>query len=152
MRQCCSSFCGTRHPRQVNALDEAGESSLFTACDLGAVAIVAELLRHPDTDVSLTAGGHGISTLSMVAVNGDTAAMALLLQHPATQVNAVDVRRNTALYYACSHGRVNTVRALLRHPGIEVNPAAAAAHSSLDIACAHGDLPVVRELLEHPGD
>ena len=132
---------------QVNALDEAGKSSLFTACDLGAVALIAELLQHTDIDVNLTAGQHGISTLSVVAVNGDAATLALLLQHPATQVNAVDVRGNTALYYACLHGQVNTVRAILRHPGVEVNAAVAAAQSSLDIACVHGDMLVVRELL-----
>ena len=141
-----------RHPGiQVNELDEDGKSSFYMACSHQAGEMIAEFLRHPDINVNLTAGGHSMSALSRVAVNGDTAAMDLLLQHPATQVNEVDVRGNTALYYACSRGKINTVRALLRHPGIEVNAAAAAAHSSLGIACAHVDLPVIRELLEQPG-
>ena len=141
-----------QHPGiQVNALDEFGRSSLYVACDLGAVVIIAELLHHPDINVNLTAGEHGISPLSMLAVNGNTAALTLLLQHPALQVNAVDASGNTALYYACSHGHTNAVRALLRHPGIEVNAGAAAGHSSLGIACSCGQLSVVRELLGHPG-
>ena len=142
-----------KHPGiQVNALDEDGRSSLYFACDALALDMLADILRHPDIDVNLTVGAQGIiSTLSAVAIKGDTAAMALLLQHPSLQVNAVDAHGNTALYYACAHGQINTVRALLRHPGIEVNAVAAAEQSSLGIACADGDLPVVRELLEHPG-
>ena len=141
-----------RHPGiQVNELDEDGKSSFYMACSHQAGEMIAEFLRHPDINVNLTAGGHSMSALSRVAVNGDTAAMDLLLQHPATQVNEVDVRGNTALYYACSHGKINTVRALLRHPGIEVNAAAAAGLSGLGIACAHGDLPIVRELLGYAG-
>ena len=141
-----------RHPGiQVNALDEFECSSLFTACDLpGAIAIIAELLKHLDIDVN-SAEGHGACSLRMLALRGHTAAVALLLQHPDLQVNAADASGNTALFHACSLGHFKTARALLRHPGIDVNAVTAAAQSSLGIACARGDLPVVRELLEHPG-
>ena len=143
-----------RHPGiQVNALDEAGRSSLCVAFSLRLKDFIAELLRHPDIDVNLATLEHGSSALHMLVLraNPDTAALALVLQHPALRVNAVDASGNTALFYACSLGRSDTVRALLRHPGIEVNANAAAGLSSLGIACAHGDLPVVWELLEHTG-
>ena len=141
-----------RHPGiQVNALDPSGRTALFLACEQASSDLVVELLRHPDTSVNMEAPELGHCTLRFAALRNNPAIVALLLQHPAIDVNATDVQGQSPLYLACSYGNFLVVRAQLRHPDIDVNATTAAEISSLGIACLKRHAGVIQELLGHPG-
>ena len=77
--------------------------------------------------------------------------VALLLQHPAIQVNAAGAGMSP-LRLASMSGHAQVVRQLLRHPDIQVNAANFdGGLTHLDVACDKGHLAVMRELLGHPG-
>ena len=86
-------------------------------------------------------------------MQGNSTIVAMLLQHPTINVNAVGIHGFLGMgpLFLASAAHARVVRVLLRHPCIEVNATNAAGISSLCIACAHVDLPVVWELLGHPG-
>ena len=134
---------------QVNASLSQGLSSLYMACITNRVAVVEELLRHPDVDVNLMADVR--SPLAAAATAGHSAIVAMLLQHPAIQVNAFSMLPGvTPLYLASTMGLAQVVRELLRHPDVQVNLHGPHGHTTLRAACDNGHLDVIRELLEHP--
>ena len=135
---------------QVNAATSRGSSSLFLACIEQKVEVVEELLRHPDIDVNLMSADQPLPPLALAAFIGNSAIVALLLQHPAINVSAAAAMegRSSPLCLACRQGHAHVVRELLRHPDIQVN---ANDRHSLEIACFMEHLPVIRELLLHPG-
>ena len=135
---------------QVNATTSQGLDSLFLACNGQKVEVVEELLRHPDINVNFMAVLYAKSPLAVAAVRGNSAIAALLLQHPAINVNAAPGMEGwrSPLCLACHQGHAHVVRELLRHPDIQVN---ANGGCSLNIACDKEHLQVIRELLLHPG-
>ena len=140
---------------QVNAATTQGISGLHLACCMQKVEVVKELLRHTDVNVNLTSTEttwSPLSPMTIAAFNGNTEIMALLLRHPATNVNAAPGMAGgmSPLRLACREEHAEVVRQLLRHPDIQMN-IAAGTPSLLGIACAKECLPVIRELLQHPG-
>ncbi len=80
--------------------------------------ILRELLKHPSIDVNAP-GGSG-SPLMKAALQGQAAALALLLQHPGINVNATLYGGNTVLHLAAQYGDLSVVRELLKHPGVDL--------------------------------
>ena len=144
---------------QVNAVAIEEVSSLYLACSEQKMQAVVEMLRHPAVDVNLMRVINGVLTtspLTAAAHAGNSAMVAILLQHPAINVGAAgDHGMMGPLCRACSHGYVHVVRELLRRPDIlasvGVTNLGIALCAALGIACAKQDLPVIRELLHHPG-
>ena len=122
---------------QINAATSQGSSSLLLACRERKVEVVEELLRHPDIDVNFSPRPvvNAMPPLALAAYMGYSAIVALLLQHPATNVNAAGQEWwMNPLCMASYKGHAEVVRQLLRHPDIHVNVAAGI--SILGMACA----------------
>ena len=133
----------------VNAPDQFGRTGLDIACEQSSLDLVAELLQHADINVNLETAEHGFGALRRAALRGNTPVVALLLKHPAIDVNAAGVQGLRPLNMASFNGHAHVVRELQRHPNILVN--ADDGLTNLDVACTHGHLAVINELLMHPG-
>lgn len=124
--------------------DYRGMTALMKACSRGHLEIVQTLLRH---GASLLIKDHQDMTALMKACdNGRQDIVSILLNTNAANVNAVDKRHQTALYYACKEEAVECVEMLLEHSA-DPSIANAAGVTPLILSGINGNMDVANLLL-----
>jgi hypothetical protein len=118
-------------PAEINQLGEANAAAihclLFNArgpSDVLEASLLRLLLEHPSADVNLRAGNSPLlmvnkpvsetTPLHWAAVNNAPECAKVLLAHAAVQKDAVDSNGQTALFLACIHESMDTLKVLLQ--------------------------------------
>lgn len=138
----------------VNQTVNAGQTSLYWACQEGHEDVIKVLLEKPDAkenprddiDVNAKDRRNGQSPLTQAAFYGNAAATALLLAHTSIDVNAAHNHGETPLWYAARKGHTDIV-AMLLNANADVSKANQKGESPLYIAAKERSVDVVALLL-----
>lgn len=131
----------------VDRPDEEGKTPLFHASTSGKAFIVRRLL-DAGANVHCTAGS--VTPLHVSAEKNYTSIVDYLLEAGA-DVNALNSKGNTALYWASNNGNLEMVRKLLGKGG-QANHTAPSTISPLHVAAVRGHVEIVEVLLDAGAD
>lgn len=131
----------------VNAVDEEGDTPLYSATNGGYRPVVDLLLAIPGINVN--ASGNSMTPLSLAVIRRFKELIDLFLSIPETKVNVLDNARSSPLSKAVHYGDETLVCQLLATPGVDVN--FPRPHTPLVVAAEEGRQGIVALLLATPG-
>ena len=106
----------------VNYANQIEATPLTYAASRGHIAIVEEILKHPEVDINRAAMDEGFTALIVASGNGNSEIVKLLLKRNETDVNLARKDNGISpLQIASMKGNVDVVELLISHPKIEVN-------------------------------
>lgn len=131
----------------VNFVDDAGETPLFSAASKGCLEI-ARLLLDAGATTTINQGNHesGRTAFHEGALNGHIDIVQLLLEQ-GVDINRRTKKGSTALIYAAAGGHVNILRFLLEQ-GVDIDQRNDIGWNALNLSAKKGHRDVVDLLLE----
>ena len=121
------------------------EQRLYAAAALGNEAKVKDIIRsHPLLRINLGSGFSERTVLHYCCEFGRDSMVAILLAHPAIDVNKKDSFGNTPFNLACLCDRLGCVRLLLNDSKVKANETDTIGYSPLRVAALRGHTAVIR--------
>jgi len=122
---------------------------LLDSLERGHVARVERFLEeNPSFDISSDMSNGELKTpLHVACRTGSPYLIAVLLRHPAIEVNRRNKFGATPIFVACSYGNLRVVELLLGSPDVDINVAAEDGRTPLWIASYYGYTKVMKLLM-----
>ncbi|KAL4565061.1 hypothetical protein LXL04_029143 [Taraxacum kok-saghyz] len=132
----------------VNEVNEMGETTLYTACEMGHVEVVKELLKCSNKETISKKSLSMYDPLHVAASQGHHAVVRLLLDHDASLSHTRSVFNATPLITAAVWGHTAVVHELLLKDLSMLDIARSDGKTALHVAARTGHVEIIQTLLE----
>ncbi|KAL4565063.1 hypothetical protein LXL04_029145 [Taraxacum kok-saghyz] len=132
----------------VNEVNEMGETTLYTACEMGHVEVVKELLKYSNKATISKKNRSMYDPLHVAASQGHHAVVQLLLDHDASLCDTISVQNTTPLITAAVRGHTAVVHELLLKDRSLLYIAKSNGKTALHMAARTGHVEIIQTLLE----
>ena len=128
-----------------------GTNLLMTACKMGHLEAVRELLKNPDIEVNVE-NDDDWTALMFGVIEGHLEIVKELLKHPDINPNIDNDNDNfTALHLACKKKNVEIVKELLKHPKTDLNAVDDFGNPPIYYAFMKNSYDIILAMLEYTG-
>jgi len=118
---------------------------LTVPAKVGDVAEMEEILRtRPAINVNWMEARYGFTALHHACVHGHDTIVAILLSHPAIDVNSKTKKGETPFYWACLRGQTSCARLLLKDLRVKVTKPSLFGQKPLVTAASEGRLDLIK--------